>query len=156
RIAALRGNISETGFILGSGAGAKGVDADESDMGADPGAVALKLARKLGCTVAVTGALDAVSDGARTVRVENGHSALSRVTGTGCMCSSLVGAFCGASPERVFEAAASAVSCMGIAGEIAFERAGGHGTGGFRVAIIDSLSNMTSRTIKESAKIYEA
>jgi hydroxyethylthiazole kinase len=106
--------------------------------------------------VAITGAVDAVSDGTRTVRVENGHPELSRVTGTGCVCSSLVGSFCGASPEHVFEATAAALITMGISGEIAFERSGRCGTGGFRTSLIDALSLMDEKTLVERAKLYEA
>ncbi|MDR1439537.1 MAG: hydroxyethylthiazole kinase [Clostridiales bacterium] len=50
------------------------------------------MARKLDCVAAVTGATDAVSDGTRTVKIENGHALMSRVTGTGCMCSSVAAA----------------------------------------------------------------
>jgi hydroxyethylthiazole kinase len=156
RLTVLRGNISEIGFFHGSGAGARGVDAADGDLGENAILMAPALAKKLGCVVAITGAVDAVSDGTRTLAIENGHPALSRITGTGCMCSSLVGAFCGASPGTPLESTAAALLSMGIAGEIAFERAGHIGTGAFHIAIIDALSGLTGETLVERAKLYEA
>jgi hydroxyethylthiazole kinase len=156
RVSVLRGNISEAGFILGTGGGAKGVDASDSDLGGDAGRMAAELSGKLGCVVAITGAVDAVAGGKRTVLIENGHEFLSRVTGTGCMCSSLVGSFCGASPKKLFEAAAAAIVTMGAAGEIAFERAGHIGTGAFHTAIIDAASGMAEAEFIRRAKLYEA
>ncbi|MDR3075926.1 MAG: hydroxyethylthiazole kinase, partial [Synergistaceae bacterium] len=156
RVSVIRGNISEAGFMLGTSRGAKGVDASEGDEGNDVGRAASALARGLGCVAAVTGAADAVSDGRRTVLVQNGHPFLSKVTGTGCMCSSLAGAFCGASPGAVFEASAAALITMGIAGEIAFERAGASGAGSFHIAVIDAVSAMTEEILASRAKLYEA
>jgi hydroxyethylthiazole kinase len=152
----IRGNVSEIGFILGLGMSARGVDASESDSASDASEIASGTAKKLGCTVAVTGAVDAVSDGSRTVLIKNGHPAMAGITGTGCMCSSLTGSFCGASPDTLFESVASAVTAMGIAGEIAFERAGHLGNGSFRAALIDAVSRMDASALRQRAKLYEA
>jgi hydroxyethylthiazole kinase len=152
----LRGNISEIGFILGLGGGTKGVDASDKDLKNDAGQIASALARKEHCVVAITGAIDAVSDGTRVIRIENGHPALSGITGTGCMCSSLPGAFCGAAHDSPFEAAVAALLVMGVAGEIAYERAGSLGNGSFRMAIIDAVSKMDEATLIDRAKLYEA
>ena len=156
KIDVLRGNISEIRFIGGLGPGAKGVDASESDRLSDAGKIAGELAREMSCIVAVTGAVDAVSDGERTVRIENGHPALSGVTGTGCMCSSLVGAFCGASPETLFMGTVAALLLMGIAGEIAFEKAGSLGSGSFHIEIVNAVSLFGAVTFRERARLYEA
>jgi hydroxyethylthiazole kinase len=155
RVTILRGNISEAGFILGTSAGARGVDASEGD-GGDAGRIAAELSARRGFVVAVTGAADAVSDGRRTVTIHNGHSFMSKVTGTGCMCSSLIGAFAGASPDTPLEAAAAALMTIGVAGEIAFEQAGAKGSGSFRAALIDAVSLMTAETLAARAKLYEA
>ncbi|MDR3280487.1 MAG: hydroxyethylthiazole kinase [Synergistaceae bacterium] len=155
-VSVIRGNISEVGFILGLGTSARGVDASEGDRDADSGRVALECAAKLKCVVAVTGAVDAVSNGVRTVRIKNGHEAMAGVTGTGCVCSSLVGSFCGASPDALFESAVSAIASMGIAGEIAFERAGALGNGSFRVALIDAIGKLDEAAFMGRAKLYEA
>ena len=155
KISVLRGNMSEIKFISGLESTTKGVDASESDMqnGNDEGVqVAENLANKLKCTVAITGATDIISDGERVAILENGNKMLSNVTGTGCMTSALVGGFCGAGSDY-FIGAISGIMSMGIAGEIAFEKAGQIGTGSFHIAIIDAISNLNSKIIKNMAKI---
>lgn len=155
KISVLRGNMSEVKFISGLKSTTKGVDASESDvkMCNDEGIkVARNLANKLNCTVAITGVTDIVSDGERVAILENGTKMLSNVTGTGCMTSALVGGFCGAGSDY-FIAAISGITSMGIAGEIAFEKAGKIGTGSFHIAIIDAISNLDSETIRNRIKI---
>lgn len=158
RISVLRGNMSEMRFIAGLNSSTKGVDASDADMqgGLEIGrSIAETVAKNYGCIVAITGATDFLSDGRRTMLLGNGTKLLSNVTGTGCMCTSLVGSFCGAS-ENYLVATAGGVLCMGIAGEIAEEKAGETGSGSFHIAIIDAISNMTAATIEEKAKIHEA
>lgn len=153
RVSVLRGNLSELSFAAGLGGAAKGVDAGDGD--GDPAAVAREAALRHGCVAAVTGKVDAVSDGKRLARIENGHPMLSRVTGTGCMTTALVGAFLGAGGSP-FTAAAAGVICMGIAGELAYERAGHFGTGSFHMALLDALSTLTPELLEERGKLYEA
>lgn len=158
RISVLRGNMSEMRFIAGLNSSTKGVDASDADMqgGLEIGrSIAETVAKNYGCIAAITGATDFLSDGRRTMLLGNGTKLLSNVTGTGCMCTSLVGSFCGAS-ENYLVATAGGVLCMGIAGEIAEEKAGETGSGSFHIAIIDAISNMTAATIEEKAKIHEA
>lgn len=158
RLSVLRGNLSEIRFIAGLTSTAKGVDASDTDRqsGLEDGrSIAETVAKRLGCVTAITGATDILSDGRRTILLDNGTKLLSDVTGTGCMCTSLVGSFCGASENSLF-AAAGGVLCMGIAGEIAAERAGETGNGSFHTAIIDAVSKITAATIEEKAKIHEA
>lgn len=157
KISILRGNMSEIKFIAGLQATTKGVDASEADTkgGSDEGInVAKNLANRLNCTVAITGVIDIISDGERVAVLENGTKMLSNVTGTGCMTSALVGAYCGAGSDY-FIAAVSGIISMGIAGEIALEKAGNIGTGSFHIAIIDAISNLNTEIIKKMAKIKE-
>ncbi|CUU50482.1 hydroxyethylthiazole kinase [Clostridium beijerinckii] len=157
KISVLRGNMSEIKFISGLGSTTKGVDASENDArtGNDEGVdVAKSLAKKLQCTVAITGATDIISDGERVVILENGTKMLSNVTGTGCMTTALIGAFCGAGSDY-FIGAVSGIISMGISGEIALDKAGKIGTGSFHIAIIDAISNLTSNIIEKMNKIKE-
>lgn len=157
KISVLRGNMSEIKFISGLGSTTKGVDASENDArtGNDEGIdVAKNLAKKLQCTVAITGATDIISDGERVVILENGTKMLSNVTGTGCMTTALIGAFCGAGSDY-FIGAVSGIISMGISGEIALNKAGKIGTGSFHIAIIDAISNLTSNIIEKMNKIKE-
>lgn len=158
KISVLRGNISEVRFLAGLQSETKGVDASEIDLEHTDEAVevAQKLSAQMDCVVAITGAIDVVSDGKQTVSIQNGHAMLSNLTGTGCMCSSLIGSFCGASPQSLFEATAAALLSMGIAGEIAYERAGQTGNGSFRVALHDAVSRMDAELLMKRGKLYEA
>jgi hydroxyethylthiazole kinase len=154
----IRGNMSEIRFIAGLSATTKGVDASETDLAvsAQNGVrIAKSLADKLGCVIAITGATDIISSGKQTVCIENGHKMLGAVTGTGCMCSSLIGSFCGASTDY-FIAATSGILCMGIAGEIAFENVGQKGNGAFHMGIMDEISKLNAETLIRRANIYEA
>lgn len=157
-ISVLRGNISELRFLAGLHSETKGVDASENDLRNTQDAilVAKMLADKCNCVVAITGAVDVVSNGKEIICIENGHPMLSTITGTGCMCTSLIGSFCGASSELLFEATAAALLSMGIAGEIAYDRAGKKGNGSFRAALHDAVSQMNGETIDRRAKFYEA
>lgn len=96
-----------------------------------------------------------VTDGARAVRIFNGHPMLSKITGTGCMASAVTGGYAGMKQDA-FTAAAAGVMSMGIAGEIAYEKAGHMGTGSFRVALMDALSMLNEQMIEEMGKIEEA
>jgi len=155
KIAILRGNASEISFIAGLEASTKGVDAADTDIKNDAVEIAKTVAKKHKCIVAITGAVDVISDGEKIVKIKNGHPMLSKVTGTGCMTSALVGSFAGAMKDY-FVAAVGGVASMGIAGDIAYEKAGSIGTGSFHIAIIDALSNINAQTIEERAKLYEA
>jgi len=157
KINVLRGNMSEIKFISGLEYTTKGVDASESDMGSgnEEGInVAKNLANNLNCTVAITGVTDIISDGERVAVLENGTKMLANVTGTGCMTTALVGAFCGAGSDY-FIGAVSGITAMGISGEIALEKVGEIGTGSFHIAIIDAISNLNSEIIKNMAKVQE-
>ena len=157
-ITVVRGNMSEIRFVAGLGATTKGVDASEADQKSEKEigrSIAEKVAKQFGCVTAITGATDIVSDGRRTIYIENGTNLLSNVTGTGCMCTSLVGAFCGAATDSLI-AATGGILSMGIAGELAAESAGDKGNGSFHVAIFDEISKLNAETLARRAKIHEA
>ena len=157
KLSVIRGNISEIRFISGLRSQTKGVDASESDIaGAESaGKTAKELAKKFGSIVVVSGAIDSVSDGKKVLSIKNGHPMLGNLTGTGCMCSSLIGSFCAASPGDLFAAAAAAMFSMGIAGELAFKKAGKLGNGSYRAALHDAVSRMDAQTLKKMAKFDE-
>lgn len=155
RFAAIRGNLSEISHLAGLSVSTRGVDSSEADSGNDAVSVARAAARRYGCVVAVTGAVDVITDGERVARVENGVPEMSRVTGTGCMLSGVIGAYVGANRD-VLPAVVAAVASMGIAGELSLERHGGAGTGSFHIGILDALSKITDETIEKRGRItYE-
>ena len=156
----IRGNISEIKTLaLGSGT-TKGVDADVADAVTDEtldSAVKFvkDFAKKADAVVAITGAIDLVSDGDKCYVIRNGRPEMGRITGTGCQLSALTTAFVVANPDNKLEAAAAAVCTMGLAGEIGWSRMqDGDGNSTYRNRIIDAIFNMDAETLNKGAK-YE-
>jgi len=146
----IRGNASEILSLAGreKGGATKGVDSVHTvDQVADAGTA---LARELKTTLAVTGAVDLITDGARVLRVMNGHEMMGRVTGTGCVATVLVGAFMAVCPDSL-EAAATALAYFGLAGEKAAAKTLSPGT--FQVALLDALYEISEEDLVSGAKI---
>ncbi len=155
KFAVIRGNISEISFLCGLESETQGVDASQKDQQRNGKELAKGLAQKHSCVVAITGAVDIISDGSNIITVGNGHPALSQITGTGCMCTSLIGSFCGASPATPLESTAAALLSMSIAGEMAFEKVGNMGNESLRMAVLDMVSKLHSETLTRRAKLNE-
>jgi hydroxyethylthiazole kinase len=156
----IRGNISEIKTLaLGSGT-TKGVDADVADAVTedtlDKSVEFIKeFANKTGSIIAITGAIDLVSDGDKCYIIRNGRPEMGKITGTGCQLSGLMTAYVTANPDNKLEAAAAAVCVMGIAGEIGREHMQeGEGNSTYRNRIIDAVYNMDSAVLESRAK-YE-
>lgn len=156
RPSVVRGNISEIGSLCGLTARTNGVDASAEDGALDAASVARAAARQWDCVVAMTGAEDIVTDGVRTLAIDNGSPAMARITGTGCMCTSVTAAFCGASPDHLLEAAAAGIIFMGLCGELAWEAAGRRGLGSFHTALFDAAGQMDGEMLERGAKYHEA
>lgn len=160
RFDAVRGNISEIKTLCTGSGSTKGVDADAVDAvteaNLDDGVQLVKtFALRAGCIVAVTGAIDLVSDGERCWCIRNGRAEMSRITGTGCQLSALMTAFLVANPDHKLDAAAAAVCMMGLAGEIGWANMQpGDGNSTYRNRIIDAIFNMTGDALEKGAK-YE-
>ena len=160
RFDAVRGNISEIKTLCTGSGSTKGVDADAVDAvteaNLDNGVQLVKtFAAQTGCIIAVTGAIDLVSDGERCWCIRNGRAEMSRITGTGCQLSALMTAFLVANPDRKLDAAAAAVCMVGLAGEIGWANMQpGDGNSTYRSRIIDAIFNMTGDALEEGAK-YE-
>ncbi len=146
----IRGNASEILSLAGEkpGAGTKGVDSVHTVDQATEAAGAL--AGELRTTLAITGAVDLVTDGERTCRVWNGHPMMGRITGTGCTATVMVASFLAVDPDPV-EAAAAALAYFGLAGEKA--AAGSVGPGSFQGALLDALYGITEEELEAGAKI---
>jgi len=161
KLAVIRGNLSEIKTLYGADSKTKGVDSIDSisengNERADEKEMAKALAKELNTVIAVTGAVDIITDGETLYSVENGHKIMAKVTGTGCMCTSLIGSYLGAGDNNLIAAVAGVVS-MGIAGEIAFEGLDKNmgGTGTLKVKILDAIYNLSLAEITERSKINE-
>lgn len=134
-VAAVCGNAGEIATLAGLAAEVRGVES----LGGDPREAATQAARALGVTVAATGEMDYVSDGERTLAVENGHPLLGRVVGSGCASTAVVGCFAAVGGGGA-ETVASALAYFGRAGEVAAEKADGPGT--FEPRLLDALATL--------------
>ena len=160
KLSVIRGNISEIKTLaLGSGT-TKGVDADVADAVTEESldeAVAFvkKFAEETGTIIAVTGAIDLVSDGKTCYVIRNGRPEMGKITGTGCQLSGMMTAYVTANPDHPLEAAAAAVCVMGLAGEIGWSRMQeGDGNATYRNRIIDAIYNMDGAALDAGAR-YE-
>ena len=156
----IRGNISEIKYLGSKHASAKGVDACKEDLASesniqDIAAYAKSLSAKLDSIIAISGPIDVVANADTAYLIRNGHPLMSRVTGTGCMLSSVLGVFAAANPNHLLEASAVAVSAYGYAGELAYQKIlkTQGGTGSLRTFLIDYMSNMNAEQWKQGAKI---
>lgn len=160
KLTVIRGNISEIKTLVSGSGTTKGVDADVADAVTedtldDAVAFVKAFAKARGCIIAVTGAIDLVSDGDRCYVIRNGRPEMGKITGTGCQLSGMMTAYVTANPECPLEAAAAAVCVMGLAGEIGWSRMQeGDGNSTYRNRIIDAVYNMTGEDLEKGAN-YE-
>jgi len=147
-IAVLRGNSAEIATLAGRAAEIRGV---EAVGGAGEPELAREAARSLGCVASVTGPVDHVSDGRRTISVANGHELLGTVTGTGCMSTAITGCFLAVRADDPLYAAAEALVAFGFAGEMAAKKA--KGPGSFHAALYDALYELDPDKLDKQAKV---
>lgn len=99
--------------------------------------------------IGLSGATDLIADGARFATVGNGHPLMARVTAMGCAASAVVAACLAVEPDA-FQATASAMLIVGVAGEMAAARA--QAPGSFAVVILDALYTIDGATLAAQAR----
>ena len=107
-------------------------------------------ARDRRVVLAVTGAVDLVTDGRRTARIANGSPLMDRVTAMGCAASALAGAFLAVEPDA-FVATVAVLLTVGVAGEVAAEAA--RGPGSFVPAFLDAVYALDAVTLAARARL---
>lgn len=176
---AIRGNMSEIRTlselaekkVTGSSGGVDvcPVDVVTEETLAEAVTFVKAVSKHLGAVLAVTGAIDLVSDGQQCVVIRGGREEMSRVTGTGCQLSGLAAAFLAvarnmeapagstggntaggaACAARGMEAVAAAVCVMNAAGEIAWEQRGlCGGNASYGTGIIDAVYRMDQKMLE--------
>ncbi len=146
-VGVLRGNASEILSLRHADSRTKGVD---SIHGVEDAAQAAEtLAVELATTLAITGPVDLVTDGERTVRIANGHPLMASVTGTGCTATATIGAFLAVDPDPL-SAAATALAYFGVAGEVAAETAAAPGS--FMIKLLDALYTITPEDLQHCCR----
>jgi hydroxyethylthiazole kinase len=156
----IRGNASEIKTISEGHGTTKGVDANSSDTITHKNLhttvdFAKKLSEKTGAIIVITGAIDIVADRKKAYIIENGHAMMSKITGTGCMLTSIIAAFCGANPKNKLTATAAAVCAMGRAGELAVEKMQKEdgGLSSLKMYLIDYMSKTKEVLCEEGIKV---
>jgi hydroxyethylthiazole kinase len=139
----IRGNLAEILALLPGAVGAqKGVDSDAAHSPENREKCA-RLSRERGAVVAVTGPVDLVAQGEKTAEIPGGSPLLTRLTGTGCLLSALVGAYAAVAPEDPFGAAQAAMRHLKKAGEAAASLLSApENLGEFRVRLFDALATL--------------
>ena len=156
----IRGNISEIKTLAFGSGTTKGVDADVADAVTEENLEASisfvkEFAKQSGSIIAVTGAIDLVSDGEICYVIRNGRPEMGKITGTGCQLSGMMTAYITANPDQRLEGAAAAVCVMGLAGEIGWSHMQEwEGNSTYRNRIIDAICLMDEETLNKGAK-YE-
>lgn len=151
---AIRGNASEIVALAGRGRGGRGVDAT------DPVEAALDAARQLaartGGVVAVSGAEDLIVSEGRVTWLRSGTPLLQLVIGTGCSLGALTAGYLGAcadAPLSDHDAVLAAHAHIGVAGQLAADRATGPGS--FAVAFLDALHTVDSTQLLDLSSVRE-
>ncbi|WP_409305132.1 hydroxyethylthiazole kinase [Peribacillus sp. SCS-155] len=153
RIGIIRGNASEMNSLIGGTAGTRGVDSGNVDT--DITRLAMDVANQFHCVAVISGARDVISNGSTAIYCDNGHPFLTKITGSGCMATALIGVFAGAA-EDMMAAAVAGISVMSLAGEMTFgEMQTPVGAGTFRVKLMDCISTMTDEIWENGVKLVE-
>ncbi|WP_366163477.1 hydroxyethylthiazole kinase [Bacillus infantis] len=148
-VSILRGNAAEISHLAGKGGEIKGVDGGEAG---NPEHIAELAAKLFNTVTVVTGKEDIVSDGKTIVRITGGSSLLTKVTGTGCLLSSVIGAFHAIESDSL-KAAAGALAVYSAAAEMAAEAAGSKGPGTFQIELLNSLALVKAEDLEKRAGI---
>jgi len=152
RVSLLRGNAAEVANVIGESWAIKGVDAGEGN--GDVRALARSAAERLRTTVVITGKEDVVADGRRLFVVRNGNPLLTKVTGAGCLLTSVIGAFLAVERDAA-RAAAAALVVYGVAAEQAAELAGESRPGSFQIELLNRLAGIGPEDVLARGAVTE-
>jgi hydroxyethylthiazole kinase len=144
KVSIIRGNASEIANVVGLEWSSKGVDSGSCD--GDIQEMARFAAKKLNTVVIVTGETDVISDSKESYLVRNGHPIMTKVTGTGCLLTSVVGAFA-AVEKNLLKASLSALVTYGVAAELAAQLTSDKGPGSFQIEFLNKLTKVSKNDI---------
>lgn len=155
--AVVRGNASEIISLAGvTGFAGRGVDSQAGS--AEAVNAAARLAADHETVVAVSGAVDYVTDGSQVIEIPGGHPLMTRVTGVGCALGAVMAALAGAGADSV-AAASGACALFAAAGERSARadtgEAGPPGPGTFAVRFIDHLAALAAEAAARAGSAGE-
>lgn len=144
KVSIIRGNAAEVANVIGEEWAIKGVDSGEGN--GDVISLAQKAATQLETVVVITGKEDVITDGQTTYVVKNGHVMQTKVTGAGCLLTSVIGAFAAVEKDLLL-ASVSALVSYGVAAEIAAKNKGDEGPGSFQIEFLNQLYKVNGQQI---------
>ncbi|MBA9084221.1 hydroxyethylthiazole kinase [Fontibacillus solani] len=155
KVSLVRGNASEIAHLVGEAREIKGVDVGES--GSDAAAnieLAIRASQELGTVIVITGKEDIITDGDSYRIISGGDALLTQVTGTGCLLTSVLGAFA-AIEDDILQAGTAGLAFYGAAASRAAERTAEVGPGSFQIAFLDELAKLHPHSLKGHAAVKE-
>jgi len=151
RIDIVKGNQSEIAKLSGADVFTRGVEAVKVEE--NVAKLAKKLARERTNTVVVTGKEDVVASfTGKNYLVKNGHPLMGEFVGSGCLAASLLGCFAAVEVDHA-KASAAALSCFGIAAELAAQKA--NTPAAFKQQLFDGIYNLKPADVKKMEKVEE-
>lgn len=147
-ITAIRGNFSEISAVCGVMSGEKGVDSDDAVSEDISRETIISAYNQTGAVIVMTGETDYITDGKTVFAEKCGVPQMKKITGTGCMLTSLICAALTVSRENPAEACRLAVRTFGKCGEDAFYMADKImlGTASAAAYLIDNISRFAERS----------
>lgn len=140
----IRGNASEILSLAGvTNSAGRGVESTADSQNAL--AQTFDFAQRQESIVALSGAVDYITDGKQTIEVRNGDPIMTRVTGVGCALGALIAA-CAAVEPLPLIAASAGTTILTVAAEIAAKESSGPGS--FAVGLLDALYRLDASAIE--------
>lgn len=146
----IRGNASEIMALCDARVKTKGVDSTTQSLSAIESAKLL--AAQTGAVVVVSGETDLIVHQKQLVMLHNGSTLMPSITGMGCTATAIIGAMAGVEKDP-FKAAVAGMAYLGVAGEIATERA--KGPGSLQMHLLDVLFTLREEELQKRLKIDE-
>lgn len=143
----IRGNMAEIAVLNKELVAMRGVDSLTDSIAYD---TVRNVAKTYHTIVVATGETDIISDGDKVYTVNNGHEMLTNVTGSGCLLTSIIGAYTSLK-DNTLNAVVHAVASYGIAADKVIKQS--KGPGSFKVNLLDELHVMEDHTVNSLKKI---
>ncbi len=150
KLSIIRGNESEIANLSGIKLKTKGVDS--AGHVEDKKTLAKELSLKTSSVICVSGKEDVISDGFTAYSVHNGDILLTKMTGAGCISSSVMGAFASID-NNYLKAGLTGAVLIGICGERAALKS--RLSGSFQLEFFNNLSAFDSNMLSKYIKIEE-
>lgn len=123
-----------------------GIDAISNEDTESITELAKRLSSETSAVIGVSGACDVITDGKRTALIKSGHEMMRKITGAGCMLSSVTGAFSAANSDNLFDAVTAAFAVYGNCGKQAYRD--GIGIASYKNNFFDKITNPDTEGIK--------